>query len=142
MSTIRSIAFFGALALSFVLAVAPAQAKDMSAEWAGAYGYEDGRAAVFFSLDVSQNGRTIKGYIKEVQTFGSQTGDNSLRANIAGTIDGHVVKFTKTYDGSGGQSHSVSYNGTLVRDGDQLFMFGTWHIGSDVGSWFAVVVDK
>lgn len=141
MSTIRLIAQ-GAVALVFLLAALPAQASDVADEWAGAYGYEDGRPAVFFSLNISQNGKIITGHISEVQTFGSQTSDNKLRASIVGSIDGHVVAFTKTYDGSGGQSHSVSYRGTLIRDGKDMFMFGTWHIGNDVGSWFATVMTK
>jgi hypothetical protein len=129
------------LALSLALSIVSAEAKDMTAEWAGAYGYEDGRPAVFFSLNVSQNGKIITGHLREVQTFGSQTSDNALKAKIVGSVDGHVVAFTKTYDGSGGQSHSVNYRGTLFVDGGAMFMFGTWHLGSDVGSWFATVAD-
>lgn len=131
-----------ALALAFLLVVGPAQAKDMTAAWAGVYGYEDGRTAVPFELTLSQNGTVITGHIQEVQTFGSKSSDDKLRASIIGSVSGHVVKFTKTYDGTGGQSHSVNYNGTLVVDGENMFMFGTWRIGADVGSWFAVVLEE
>jgi len=118
-----------------------AAAADMKPEWIGAYGYEDGREAVAFYLSLSQNGQILTGHIDEVQTFGEKSADGALRAKIVGSVDGHKVAFTKTYDGTGGQSHSVTYRGTLVTDGEYMFMFGTWRLGSEVGSWFASVSD-
>lgn len=118
---------------------ASAHAGGMSSDWVGAYGYDDGRDAVYFNMSISKNGTVLKGHIVETQTFGSKSSDGMLRANVIGSINGHVVTFTKTYDGSGGQSHSVTYRGTLVTEGEFSFMFGTWHIGRDVGSWFATV---
>jgi hypothetical protein len=130
----------GLAAVLILLAVAlPAQARGLASDWVGAYGYEDGRDAVFFNMSVTKNGKILTGYIEETQTFGSRSPDGVLRARVVGSINGHYVTFTKTYDGSGGQNHSVTYRGTLVEDGDSGFMFGTWHLGSDVGSWFATV---
>jgi hypothetical protein len=129
--------WFG-LGLVLILAT-PASAAGMANDWVGAYGYEDGREAVYFNMSISRNGNVLTGHIVETQTFGSPSPDGTLKASIKGSINGHVVTFTKTYDGSGGQTHSVTYRGTLVSDGNSSFMFGTWHIGSDVGSWFATV---
>lgn len=132
-----------AIALMVTLSLAGAAgAAGMKPEWIGAYGYEDGREAVAFYLSLSQNGKVITGHISETQTFGETSPDGSLRAKIVGSVDGHKVVFTKTYDGTGGQSHSVTYRGTLVAEGEYMFMFGTWRIGSEVGSWFASVTDE
>jgi hypothetical protein len=114
-------------------------AADVAGEWIGAYGYEDGRAAVPFVLTVSQNGKIITGHITEVQTFGDRSVSGKLGANIVGSVDGHVVAFTKTYDGTGGQIHSINYRGTLVVENNTMFMFGTWRLDSAVGAWFASI---
>jgi len=133
-------AAIAAFALSIALGQAgTAAAAGMSPEWVGAYGYEDGRKAVAFYLSLSQNGEILTGHIEETQTFGRRSEDDTLRAKVVGSVDGHRVRFTKTYDGTGGQSHSVTYNGTLVVEGEFMFMFGTWRLGPDVGSWFASV---
>lgn len=128
-------------ALVFTALSTPALAAGLSAEWAGAYGYEDGRAAVPFVLTLTENGNVITGHIDEVQTFGTKSADDKLGASVVGSVNGHVVTFTKTYDGKGGQTHSVRYHGTLVVDGEYKFMFGTWRIGDDVGSWFATITN-
>lgn len=135
-------AALAAFALSIAFVQAGPAAADMLPEWAGTYGYEDGRKAVPFFLTLSQNGKILTGHIDEVQTFGARSTDDTLRAKIIGSVDGHKVKFTKTYDGTGGQTHSVTYRGTLVVEGEFMFMFGTWRLGSDVGSWFASVLNE
>lgn len=132
-------AAIAALVLVIVSLLSPAAAAGLSAEWAGAYGYEDGRQAVPFVLTLTQNGAVITGRIDEVQTFGTKSSDDKLGASVVGSVNGHVVAFTKTYDGKGGQTHTVRYHGTLVVDGEFKFMFGTWRLGSDVGSWFATI---
>jgi hypothetical protein len=131
------------LVLGMMLAIAaPASAAGLAADWVGAYGYEDGRDPVYFNMSITKNGKVLTGHIVETQTFGSKSADNTLRANVIGSVDGRVVTFTKTYDGTGGQRHSVTYRGTLVNEGESSFMFGTWHLGSDVGSWFATVPNE
>lgn len=134
----RTVTVTTALLVSLVFATA-ASAAGIAGQWVGAYGYEDGRDAVYFELEVRGSGGGIAGTIVETQTFGAKSADGTLKARVSGTVKGNFVTFTKTYDGTGGQTHSVTYRGTLVSDGDGSFMFGTWHIGADVGSWFATV---
>jgi len=134
----RSAAAGVALLLSLAFA-SVASAADVAREWVGAYGYEDGREAVYFELQLTRKGNSLSGHIVETQTFGTRSADGTLKAAVSGSIKGHVVTFTKTYDGTGGQRHSVTYRGTLVSEGEAMFMFGTWRIGADVGSWFATV---
>jgi hypothetical protein len=126
------------LALASVLVVGPAAAANLPSEWAGAYGYEDGRQAVPFFITLASNGNIITGHIDEVQTFGVKSADDKLGAKIVGSLNGHQVVFTKTYDGKGGQTHSVTYKGTLLlgEDGAQC-MLGTWRLGADIGPWMA-----
>jgi hypothetical protein len=134
----RTAASLAVVLVTLVLAL-PVRAAGLAPDWVGAYGYEDGRDAVFFNMSVTKNGNILTGFIVETQTFGSRSPSGTLRAKVIGSVNGHVVTFTKTYDGSGGQTHSVTYRGTIVNEGNKGFMFGTWHLGSDVGSWFATV---
>lgn len=142
MSPFAVLARTAAVAVSLLVSVvvaASASAAGIAGQWVGAYGYEDGRDAVYFELEVRGSGGGIAGTIVETQTFGAKSADGTLKARISGSIKGNFVTFTKTYDGTGGQTHSVTYRGTLVRDGEGSFMFGTWRLGSDVGSWFATL---
>ena len=97
--------------------------------WSGRYFYgENNRQSVPFELDLKQEGTTITGRISEPRTFGDRT-SIELHANIFGSIerDGSV-RFTKTYDGTAGVSHSVEYVGLLKGSGDRREITGTWRI--------------
>lgn len=129
--------------LAFVLVglfavLRPAAAAAVPTGWDGAYEYGNGQEAVPFRLDVTVSGTALRGTIVEVQTFGDDFMDGTLGARISGTLDGTNVRFTKVYDGTGGVSHSVVYNGTLAQyeDGSWV-MFGTWSTGGVSGGWFA-----
>lgn len=50
----------------------------------------------------------------------------ALNATVSGAVDGGLVAFTKTYDGSNGWSHTVRYQGEVVDDGSEIR--GTWSI--------------
>jgi len=125
-------------ALALMIAVAASQAADGTTTWKGSYAYVDGRPAVRFTLTLTTKGKTISGRVVEPATFGDGSSDN-LIANITGTSFGYSVSFVKTYDGTGGQSHSVNYRGTI--DGET--MYGFWQIGEqDVGAWYATQSGK
>ena len=57
--------------------------------------------------------------------------------DLQGMVQGQNVQFTKTYDGKGGYSHSVTYFGALSGDGRSIS--GTWELQSggqtSRGSW-------
>ena len=124
------------IGLAFVLIALPACAQksdtELNGEWQGAYSYSDSRAPVNFILEATIVKDRISGTISEPNTFGS-SGVAFLHANIAGTIEDGVVRFTKTYDGTGGQSHSIQYEGVL--DPLRLQISGTWRISSMVGQF-------
>lgn len=125
---------FGALSmLAFVTLSVSGEAADGTTTWKGSYGYIDGRAPVPFTLTLTTKGKEISGRIIEPATFGDGSSDK-LIANIGGTSSVYEVVFTKTYDGTGGQTHSVSYRGAF----DGKTMYGLWQVGEeDVGVWYA-----
>ena len=49
-----------------------------------------------------------------------------LYATLQGQRSGTAVAFIKTYDGTGGWTHSVKYEGTLSDDGTEIE--GRWHV--------------
>jgi hypothetical protein len=126
------------VALALLLAAVPASAQSPSAlsgEWQGDYTYTDSRPPVNFLLEATFDGAgRLSGSISEPNTFGSND-VSFLHAYVSGAIDGNVVRFTKTYDGTGGQSGSVIYEGVL--DPSTSTIAGTWRIG-DLGGQFAM----
>ena len=134
-SLVRGIAF---VLVGLFAVLGPAAAGNVPTAWDGAYEYGNGQDPVPFRIDVTVSGTSIQGTIVEVQTFGDDIIDGRLGARIWGTIDGSSVRFTKVYDGTGGVSHSVAYNGTLAKyDDGSWVMFGTWSTGGVSGGWFA-----
>ena len=60
-------------------------------------------------------GASFTGDMAEINTFAKEN-TPQLFSTVRGSIDsGGFVRFTKTYDGTGGVSHSVQYQGQLVR---------------------------
>ena len=74
-----------------------------------------------------QEGARVFGFTKEPNTFGKRN-EPWLHAVFKGTIDDSTgdVNLTKTYDGTGGESHAVIYDGKLSRDAKQVV--GDWSI--------------
>lgn len=76
------------------------------------------------------------GYIA-AQTEDANTFDVTIRGNgasFSGSVAGDgSVRFVKTYDGSGGQSHSVTYVGKLDPNGRRIR--GSFRAGDVTGSF-------
>ncbi len=130
---IRSIAacLLAALAFTapmapFAQAAAPANvvgysASDLSGQWQGVY-YNGGAAAPFDALLID-NGGTLIGSITELNVFGSPD-VAFLLSDVSGTVRNGRVSFEKTYNGVGGVTHTVRYQGGVSRDGRRIT--GTW----------------
>jgi hypothetical protein len=105
-------------------------------KWAGQYDYPDGRASVPFSLElnVSRDGH-LKGHSKEPATFGNGSSP-FLIADLHGNVDGDRIEFIKSYNGEGGATHSVRYQGTLSDGGQRIK--GEWNIDNYRGSFQAM----
>lgn len=135
---IRSSLLSGAVAAFFLALVSlavmqPAQSQDLASAWTGYYHYNDGRQPVPFRMTLRFNGNGFRGRVTEPATFG--TGASMLSADVTGTITDGKVVFTKTYDGTGGQTHPVQYYGTLSPDGQK--MSGGWLIETMSGTFVA-----
>jgi hypothetical protein len=128
------------LALAFMALPALAQSPNdgLSGVWEGAYSYTDNRAPVPFIFEASVSGGQISGTISEPSTFGT-AGVEFLHANVVGTIDGDVVRFTKTYDGIGGQTQSVQYQGVIDRSTQRVT--GVWTLTGSTGQ-FAMTLTR
>jgi hypothetical protein len=128
-AVLRSAAAVLSLASAALMpAVAGAQgAEALSGTWEGTYRYvaSSGQRDVPFRLEMNVRGTSVAGRISEVNTFG-ESNVPTLFANVIGIVEGRRLRVIKTYDGTGGSSHSVYYEGTL--DGSGRSIEGTWTI--------------
>jgi hypothetical protein len=108
-------------------------ATGITGDWAGGYISSDGADVNTFNVKLRQTGGTISGTIYEVNAFGDTTRALFLTSTFSGTIANRQVRFTKTYDGSGGASHSVVYTGTLEPNNRRIR--GTFNAGGATGTF-------
>jgi hypothetical protein len=106
---------------------APATPR-IDGSWTGTYTYmaDGGSRTVPFSVTFSSDHGRLLGSTTEPNTFGGNA--PKLSADIIGSVKDGELNFTKTYDGKGGYSHSVEYEGNVDRDGKTIA--GTWTIHS------------
>jgi hypothetical protein len=108
---------------------------DMQGTWRGTYTYPDAqKRQVEFIMTIRVDGGSCRGRIEEPNTFGSPS-TPWLYANtdcqlILGRGPPRLL-FRKVYDGTGGQSHGVDYDGDIASDGRAVN--GTWRIGTQSG---------
>lgn len=93
--------------------------------WEGSYTYREGSVLtrVTFEIQLAQRGQSLTGRLIEPNTF-KRAPVKFLSANLVGIIDGDRVRLIKTYDGTGGENHSVYYEGKLNANASE--MTGTW----------------
>jgi uncharacterized caspase-like protein len=103
--------------------------SQLTGSWKGHYEYPSGsgRTGVDFTQDLTFSQGLVTGYISEPNTFGDKTSKN-LYASFSGAVSGNDIKWVKTYDGTGGVSHSVTYQGKLDRAARKIV--GKWQIGA------------
>ncbi len=106
---------------------------NLSGTWRGRYFYNNGQRPVPFVARLRDNGGFIRGRMREPNTFG-RPGARFLSAFLRGRVTGRRVRLVKTYDGRGGQRHSVFYNGRLRRGGTVIS--GFWRLGGASGRFF------
>jgi hypothetical protein len=107
-------------------------AADLGGSWQGQYSYSDARTAVPMSIDLSESNGQISGRTTEPNTFGDSSAAQ-LFTKISGYHSGNRIQFVKTYDGTGGQTHSVNYAGTIVPSGTKIT--GTWTLQGVFGGF-------
>lgn len=126
-------ALLAAAALVAFSSGAVAQAQDLSGLWTGGYVSDDGADINTFNFTLTSAGRAFTGTGTEIAGFG----DGSvlfLTSTVTGRINAsQQVTFTKTYDGSGGVSHSVTYVGQLDQTGRRIR--GSYDAGGATGEF-------
>jgi hypothetical protein len=102
--------------------------QDVSGVWYGRYaadhGYEDNG---FIALLEELHG-SVTGTISE-----PDNGGGIRRATVTGRREDGRLSFTKRYDGSGGWTHSVAYNGHV--DADGTLVMGSWIVQGLTGAF-------
>jgi hypothetical protein len=94
---------------------------NLSGVWTGTYSGGGNRTTPFEVL-INANGASFTGRMTETNTFQNAT-SAKLYAQISGEVSASgAVRFTKTYDGTGGATHSVQYRGQMAGD----MISGAW----------------
>jgi hypothetical protein len=101
------------------------KSDNLNGLWHGLYSYDIGAAPVYFVATLMSGRGWISGTSHEAanELVGQAL---TLFASLEGSLDGPAATFVKTYDGTGGWSHSVPYRGTLSPDATEIE--GTWEI--------------
>jgi hypothetical protein len=76
-----------------------------------------------FVATINDNGGSLSGTTTEPSDIFAGADE---RADIRGTRSGTTVSFYKYYDGAGAYGHSVTYDGVITADGQQVE--GRWSI--------------
>lgn len=122
----RFAAFLIALAVMAAPTAVQAQlGSSLSGVWRGVYS-GGGGATTEFEISISDIGGALTGTTIERNAFGSRDA-MFLLATVSGRRAGDRINFVKTYDGTGGISHSVTYEGRILPGGRRIV--GTWTIG-------------
>lgn len=105
---------------------------DLTGVWFGEYAYPVGEAPVTFIANIDEQDGEINGRVDEPNTFGMPHA-RRLFAQLQGTRDDQLVVLTKTYDGTGGATHSVAYTGEIDTAGNTIE--GIWRTRGWSGSF-------
>jgi hypothetical protein len=103
--------------------------------WNGTY--VNGQKSVPFTFTFDPSG--CFGRSEEPNTFGNRSAPKlfaNLTCSTSALSAGQTITIVKTYDGTGGVSHSVMYIGSLSADLSQIS--GQWMIGSNASGPFSM----
>lgn len=110
--------------------------KPLTGVWNGMYSYPALLDPVCFVATLIDAGVTFSGSIHETCDTGEGV-QATLLALLSGSCAGHSVTFAKDYDGSGGWTHTVHYEGTLSSDGTEIE--GRWHVPGAMSGKFLMI---
>ncbi|KAF0175398.1 MAG: hypothetical protein IV086_06885 [Hyphomonadaceae bacterium] len=105
------------------------RSTSLTGAWSGEYVYPfkipGNPMRVPFNADLDDVGGSITGSIDEPNTFAVEDVPR-LFSNVVGARTGSRVEFIKTLDGTGGETHSILYEGDISADFDRIE--GSWSI--------------
>jgi hypothetical protein len=108
-------------------------AHSLTGIWHGVYTYPGLVEPVYFVATLLDGGSWLSGTTHE--TCRDETGaTQTFFASVWGGRRSASVAFTKTYDGTGGWHHAVTYDGTLNADATEIE--GQWRIGTRASGRF------
>lgn len=111
----------------------------LSGSWSGAYRFPgDALPEVVFNAQIEEVGRAFTGAVQEPNVYGHIPG-RVITSDIEGVRTDLTVAFTKFYDGSGGMTHAVRYEGAA--DAEFSRIDGAWSIPQDWSGTFFMVRD-
>lgn len=120
-----------ALAVLTASLASPAAAQSLEGVWQGAYWGGENRSTPFQATIADPAGPGFTGTTIETNSFSAED-VAFLLATLDGFVQGNSVSFTKTYDGTGGISHSVTYQGQIA---SPRRIVGTWTVGGVTGQF-------
>jgi hypothetical protein len=127
-----------AVVLTAAAPLAQAQsAADLAGPWRGGYISSNGADVNEFAVKLAQAGTTLSGTVTETNAFGDVRSALFLTSTVSGSLNGRTVNLVKTYDGSGGVSHSVRYTGQISPNGRRIA--GTYDAGAGATGVFEMV---
>jgi Caspase domain len=113
---------------------APSTTGSIAGLWSGTYYYPNNNQPVAFTFSFGSAGCSGRG--EEPNTFGNKSAPKlfaDLSCSVTALSPGQVVTIKKTYDGTGGVSHSVIYTGTVSADLHTIS--GQWAINATRGNF-------
>jgi len=113
---------------------APPLTGSLTGVWNGTYYYPNGNQPVAFIFSFGADGCIGRG--EEPNTFGNKSAPKlfaNLSCSTPALAPGRVITIKKTYDGTGGVSHSVIYTGTVSPD--MRSISGQWAINATHGNF-------
>lgn len=113
--------------------------QSLTGVWHGLYSYAAFREPVYFVATLIDSGSFISGSTHEQET-GETGAPLVLIAAVEGTHGDQRVQFTKTYDGSAGWDHAVSYEGLLSPDRNEIE--GQWRIDHRANGRFLMIRNR
>ncbi len=116
-----------------------ARRPSLTGSWSGAYRYpRDVEPETVFNVQIEEVGGAFTGTLQEPNVLRPDLGA-VVTADIEGVRSGAQVSFTKFYDGSGGRTHAIRYEGAA----DAAFMRieGVWTIPGDWSGTFFMARD-
>lgn len=104
---------------------ATTKSLSLTGHWYGSYSYDGVMEPTAFTATLVDVEGWISGATEEQVDHGEGMA-RTFPAMVAGTRTGSAVEFDKTYDGTGGLSHTVRYVGALTADGTEIE--GRWRL--------------
>src|SRR4051794_6596794 len=114
----------------------PVDPLDLTGLWHGRYGYDWPMEPVGFVATLLELSGVVTGVTAEQHRINAII-PTTIPAVISGERQATAVSFLKTYDGTLGFEHTVTYAGAINAEGTEIE--GRWSIPGDWAGWFLMI---